>query len=130
MTGTTQGVMAGTTQGNEKVNLGFDMRSEIAKLAERIVEPVATKLSAQELEPVVGRICSIFEELNTTRASPDAGFEDMAVNIVEPIRSMLGEAEFSRIVDRLRGALAGFCQKSDWGPTHSFMRQDGGAPLR
>ena len=87
------------------------MRGEIAKLAERIVEPVATKLSTQELEPVLGRIRSTFEELDTKRATADADFEDTAVNIVEPIRPMLSEAEFSRIVDRLRGAMAAFCQK-------------------
>jgi hypothetical protein len=103
-------VMTSTTGGNEKVNSGFDMRSEIAKLAERIVEPVATKLSAQELEPVVGRIRDTFEDLNK-RAPADADFQDMAVNIVEPIRSMLSEAELGRIVDRLSGALAAFCQK-------------------
>jgi hypothetical protein len=103
--------MTRTTEGNEKVNSGFDMRSEIAKLAERIVEPIATKLSTQELEPVVGRIRSAFEEFNTRRATADADFEDMAVNIVEPIQPMLSEAEFGRIVDRLSGAMAAFCQK-------------------
>jgi len=104
-------VMTGATQGNEKVNSGFDMRSEIAKLAERIVEPVAAKLGAQELDPLVGRIRSIFEELNTQRASADADFEHMAVDIVEPLRSILSEADFGRIVDRLSGAMAAFCQK-------------------
>ena len=103
--------MTSTTGGNEKVNSGFDMRSEIAKLAERIVEPVATKLSTREVEPVMGRIRATFEELNTKGATADADFEDMAVNIVEPIRSMLSEAEFGRIVDRLSGAMAAFCQK-------------------
>ena len=108
--------MTGTPERSEVMNAGFNMQTEIAKLAERIVEPVAAKLTMQEPEHVVGRIRYAFEQLNTRRTTADADFENMAVNILEPVKSMLSEAEFTRTVDRLRGAMAGFCQ-SDWGRT-------------
>ena len=106
-------VVTNTREKSEGMNAGFDMKTEIKKLAERIVEPVANKISAQELHCVVGEICSAFEQLATKRTTPDTDFQSMAINIVKPVQPMLNEVEFARIVDRLRGAMAGFCQ-GDW----------------
>ena len=97
------------------MNLGFDMRGEIAKLAEHIVEPVAAKLALEELEPVAGRIRHAFERLITRDATVDGDFESTAVDILQPVQPKLSEAEFIRMVDRLRGAMVGFCQRNDWG---------------
>jgi hypothetical protein len=97
------------------MNSGFDMRSEIAKLADHIVEPVAAKLALEELEPVSGQIRHAFEQLITRDARADSDFEDTAVNILQPVQPKLSEAEFTRMVDRLRGAMVGFCQRNDWG---------------
>jgi hypothetical protein len=88
------GTVAGTVltaapQGNEKLSAGFDMQTELAKLAERIVEPVAAKLSMQELGNVVSQIKLAFEQLNTKRAGADTDFENMAVTILRPIQPML-----------------------------------------
>jgi hypothetical protein len=105
--------MAAAPQGNEKRNAGFDMQTELGKLAERIVEPVAAKLSTQELGNVVGQIRQAFEQLNTKRAEADTEFENMALTILSPIQTTLSEAEFTRMIDRLGGAMAGFCQ-TDW----------------
>lgn len=88
---------------------GFDMQAEIAKLAERIVEPVAAKLTGQDLEQVVGQIRDTFEQLNVKRTATDPSFESMAVNILEPVQSSLTDAERRRAVDRLSGAMAAFC---------------------
>src|SRR6266446_5437013 len=85
------------------MNSGFDMQNEIAKLAECVVEPVAAKLTTQELEPVVGQIRHAFEELNTTRTAAETDFENVAVNILQPVQPKLSAAEFMRMVDRLRG---------------------------
>jgi hypothetical protein len=71
------GTVAGTVltaapQGNEKLSAGFDMQTELAKLAERIVEPVAAKLSMQELGNVVSQIKLAFSTpsaLGLTRIS-------------------------------------------------------------
>jgi epoxide hydrolase len=41
-------------------------------------------------------------------------FEPCRRQHLEPVRLELSEAEFTRMVDRLRGAMAGFC-RSDWG---------------
>ena len=87
----------------------FDMKAEIAKLAEHIVEPVAAKLTTQELRPVVSQIRHAFEQLETERATADADFGNMAVTIMKPVQPMLSDAEFTRMVDRLGGAMAGFC---------------------
>jgi hypothetical protein len=87
---------------------GFDMQAEIAKLAERIIEPVAAKMTEQERERVVGQIRDAFEQLN--RAAPDSSFENMAVGILEPVQPNLTDAERRRGVDRLSGAMAAFCQ--------------------
>lgn len=107
-------VMTGKIERTEVMNSGFNMQAEIAKLAERIVEPAATRLSTQELEHIVSRIRNAFEQFNKTRTTSDTDFESIALNILEPVRSQLSKSEFVRIVDRLRGAMVGFCQ-SDWG---------------
>jgi hypothetical protein len=99
----------------EVMNSGFDMRSEIAKLAEHIVEPIAAKLALEELESVAGQIRRAFERLITRDAAADVDFESTARNILQPVQPKLNEAEFMRMVDRLRGAMVGFCQKNDWG---------------
>jgi hypothetical protein len=111
---------SGTSEGRKIVSVGFDMESEIAKLAGRILEPVAAKMAVQELEAAMGRIRHAFEELNIKRTAADTDFASMAVNILEPTRPLLNEAEFARAVDRLRGAMAGFCQSDrsqDTAPT-------------
>jgi hypothetical protein len=89
---------------------GFDMQAEIAKLAERIIEPVAAKLTAQEREQVVGQICDAFEQLSVNRGAPDASFEKTAAGILEPVQPSLTDSERRRGVDRLSGAMAAFCQ--------------------
>jgi hypothetical protein len=89
---------------------GFDMQAEIAKLAERIIEPVAARLTAPELEQVTGRIRDVFEQFNTSRAVPDAGFTAMAAGILDPVQASLTDAERKRAADRLGGAMAAFCQ--------------------
>lgn len=111
-------VIASKTEGTQLMTAGFNMQAEIAKLAARIVEPVALKLSMQELEHVVDHIGNAFERFNRTRTTSDTDFESIAVNILEPVRSGLSESEFVRIVDRLRGAMVGFCQ-GDWGQSAS-----------
>ncbi len=95
------------------------MQAEIAKLAERIVEPVAAKLAMQELEHVVERIRGAFEQFAKRRTTADADFENIAITILEPVQPRLSAAEFTRIVDRLRGAMVGFCQ-SDWGQSPAY----------
>jgi hypothetical protein len=102
--------MSGTPGGSKPVGGGFDMKSEIAKLAERILEPVTANLAVQELEAAIGRIRHAFEELNAKPITADTEFASMAVNILEPTRHLLNEAEFARALDRLRGAMVGFCQ--------------------
>ena len=88
---------------------GFDMQAEIAKLAERIIEPVAAKLTAQEREQVVARIRDAFEQL-AGRAAAGTNFENEAASIVEPVQPGFTDAERRRVVDRLSGAMAAFCQ--------------------
>jgi len=101
------------------VRAGFNMQVEIAKLAERIVEPVAVKLAMQELEYIVDRIRGAFEQFAKRRTTADTDFENIAINILESVQPRLSEAEFMRIVDRLRGAMVGFCQ-SDWGQSPAY----------
>jgi hypothetical protein len=96
------------SQGRKLMSSGFDMQAEIAKLAERIIEPVAAKLTAQQREQIVGQIRDAFEKLY--RTAPDASFENMAVGILEPVDPNLTDAERRRGVDRLSGAMAAFCQ--------------------
>ena len=112
-------VTAGTPEGRKVVRAGFNMQAEIAKLAERIVEPVAAKLAMQELEHVVERIRGAFEQFAKRRTTADTDFENIAINILEPVQPRLSAAEFTRIVDRLRGAMVGFCQ-SDWGQSPAY----------
>jgi hypothetical protein len=101
---------AGKPQGRKLMSSGFDMQAEIAKLAERIIEPVAAKLTAQERQQVVGQIRDAFEQFNLNRTTPDLSFENMAVRILEPVQPNLTDAERKRCVDRLSGAMAAFCQ--------------------
>jgi hypothetical protein len=112
-------VAGGTPEGRALVRAGFNMQAEIAKLAERIVEPVAAKLATQELEYVVDRIRGAFEQFAKRCTTADTDFENIAVNILEPVQPKLSEAEFRRIVDRLRGAMVGFCQ-GDWGQSPAY----------
>jgi hypothetical protein len=107
-------VLTSKTERTGVMSAGFNMQAEIAKLAGRIVEPVAAKLSMQALEHVVSQIRNAFERFDKTRTTSDTDFESIAANILEPVRSELSESEFARMVDRLRGAMVGFCQ-SDWG---------------
>jgi hypothetical protein len=97
-------------QGRKVMSSGFDMQAEIAKLAERIIEPVAVKFTGQDLEHVVGQIRDAFEQLNAKRTGAEPSFEDIAVNILTPVQSRLTDAERRRAVDRLSGAMAAFCQ--------------------
>lgn len=103
-------VITGTPEGRKKVSGGFDMRQEIVKLAGRIVEPVAARLATEELEDALGRIRHAFEDLYAKRTPAETDLTILAVTVLEPTRPMLKEAEFARAVDRLRGAMAGFCQ--------------------
>jgi hypothetical protein len=93
----------------------FDMKTEIANLSRRILEPVAAKVHGQELENTVGRIRCAFEELDIKRTPVDTDFEVTAMRILEPIQPTLTEADFTRVVDRLGGAMAGFCQSQSSG---------------
>ncbi len=103
-------VVAGTPSAARVANAGFDMKTEIARLAERIVEPVSGKIAAQDLQPVSDGIRNTFEQFIAKPATADTDFKATALTVLEPLQSMLGEAEFARVVDRLRGAMAGFCQ--------------------
>jgi hypothetical protein len=91
----------------------FDMKTEIGKLATRIVEPISAKVPAHDIEAVVARIRGAFAQLDAKRAAADEDFEAMAVTILEPVKAKLSEASFARIVDRLRGAMVGFCQRAE-----------------
>jgi hypothetical protein len=91
---------------------GFDMKTEIAKLSRRVLEPVAAKVHGQELDNTVDRIRCAFEELNIKHTPVDTDFEVMAMRILEPIQPTLTQVDFTRVVDRLGGAMAGFCQGS------------------
>jgi len=102
------------------------MKTEIKKLAERIVEPVVDKIAAQERQFIVDEICNSFEQLATKRTVPDTDFQSMAVEIVKPVQPMLSAVEFARIVDRLRGAMVGFCQ-GDWGKAQPKKAEQGEA---
>jgi hypothetical protein len=92
------------------MSTGFDMQAEIAKLAERIIEPAAAKLTVQEQEQVVGQISGAFEQFNSNRAAPDISFGNMAVSMLDPIQARLTDGERRRVIDRLSGAMAAFCQ--------------------
>jgi hypothetical protein len=70
-------------------------------------------VAQKELDTAVGQICHAFEQLNSTSAGAKVDFENMAVNILEPMRTTLSEANFARIVHRVRGAMVGFCQRDE-----------------
>ena len=52
------------------------MQAEFTKLAQRMVEPVAAKLTMQELEHVVGRIGHAFEQFNAMHTAGDTDFQN------------------------------------------------------
>jgi hypothetical protein len=104
------GVVVARVHEGRTLMTGFDMKTEIAKLSRRILEPVAAKLDSQDLDNTVDRIRCAFEEINITPTPVETDFEVTAINILGPIQPMLTEADFTRVVDRLRGAMAGFCQ--------------------
>jgi|SRR5215472_1537927 len=106
----TGAAMTGAVEGSKVMATGFDMKAEIAKLSGRIMEPVTGKLTAEDMDNVVGRIRDSFEQLNAKRAIAETDFEVMAVTVLEAIKPKLSNPEFARVVDRLRGAMAGFCQ--------------------
>src|SRR5258707_5048178 len=95
------------------MDAAFDMQTEVANLAERIVGPVAVQLAQKELDTAVDQIRHAFEQLNSKSAGASVDFDNMAVNILEPLRAKLSEVDFARIVDRLRGAMAGFRQRDE-----------------
>jgi hypothetical protein len=95
------------------MDAAFDMQTEIADLAARIIGPVAANLAPKELDTAVAHIRLAFGQLSTGGAPTNGDFEKMAVNILAPLRAKLCEADFTRIVDRLRGAMAGFCQRDE-----------------
>jgi hypothetical protein len=95
------------------MDAAFDLQTEVANLARRIVGPVAAKVAQKELDTAVGHIRHAFEQVNSKSVGPNVDFENMATNILEPMRAKLSEANFARIVDRLKGAMAGFCQRDE-----------------
>ena len=95
------------------MDAAFDLQTEETNLASRIVGPVAAEVAQKELDTAVNQICDAFEQLRSKSAGANVDFESMAVNILEPMRATLSEANFARIVDRLRGAMVGFCQRDE-----------------
>jgi len=89
---------------------GFDMHAEIAQLAERIIEPVAERLTARQLDELMAVTREVFEQLDAGSAVPEPGFGAVACGIIEPVRTNLSDSEYRRAVDRLTGAMAAFCQ--------------------
>jgi hypothetical protein len=89
------------------------MQAEMANLAERIVEPVTAKLAQKELDAAVDEIRHAFEQLRAASPAANVDFRNAATNILEPVRSKLCEGDFTRIANRLRGAMAGFCQRDE-----------------
>ena len=67
-------IMTGTAEPNHVMSSGFKVRSEITKLAQCVVEPVAAKLNMLEPEHVVGRIGRAFEQCTTQRTTADTDF--------------------------------------------------------
>jgi hypothetical protein len=94
------------------MDAAFDLQTELANLARRIVGPVAAKVAQKDLDTAVGHIRHAFEQLNTKSVGANVDFDSMATNILEPMRANLSEPDFARI-DRLRGAMAGFCQRDE-----------------
>lgn len=97
-------------EGSAAMNPGFDMKTEIARLSTRILEPVAAGLASQDLQPLIEQIRRAFEHLIATRATVGTDFSATALAILEPIRPKVSEIDFARVVDRLRGAMAEFCR--------------------
>jgi hypothetical protein len=95
------------------MNAAFDIQTEMTNLAERIVGPVAAKLDQQDLDAAIGQILNVLEQFSSEGPSADIDFGNIAVNILEPVRVKLSEVDFTRIVDRLRGAMVGFCQRDE-----------------
>jgi hypothetical protein len=100
-------------EGAEVMDAAFDLQTEVANLAERILGPVAVKLAQKELNAALGEIRNALEQLNSKSAGANVDFKNVALNILEPVRVKLSEADFARIVDRLRGAMVGFCQHNE-----------------
>src|SRR5215469_11537977 len=82
-------------EGSEVMKAAFNLQTEIANLAERIVGPVAAKLAQKELDTALGEIRHAFEQLSAKSAPANVDFENMAVNILEPVRARLSEADFA-----------------------------------
>ena len=95
------------------MDAAFNQQTEVANLARRIVGPVAAKVAQKELDTALGHIRHAFEQLYSKSAGANVDFENMAMNILEPMRANLSGADFARIVDRLRGAMVGFCQRDE-----------------
>lgn len=130
------GSYAARPRARKAMNQGFDMPAEIARLAERVIEPLAARLSAQELAQITGEIRDAFERLDVRRAAAGARFEagveerleghlqerledranaednfaKLAAAIVEPVEPRFSQAERCRMVDRLSGAMTAFAQ--------------------
>jgi hypothetical protein len=88
-------------EGAEVMDAAFDLQTEVANLAERILGPVAVKLAQKELNAALGEIRNALEQLNSKSAGANVDFKNVALNILEPVRVKLSEADFARIVDRL-----------------------------
>jgi hypothetical protein len=71
---------------------------------------VTAKLTVQEQEQIASRIRDAFEQFNSNRAAPDASFGNMAVSMLDPVQAGLTDVERRRMIDRLSGAMAAFCQ--------------------
>ncbi len=84
------------------MDAAFNLQTEVANLARRIVGPVAAKVAQKEFDTAVGHIRHAFEQLNCKGAGANVDFENMAVNILEPMRAKLSEANF--LITRSRGA--------------------------
>ncbi|MCL2429920.1 MAG: hypothetical protein FWD12_11870 [Alphaproteobacteria bacterium] len=109
-TGAAAATRAVTPGERKAMSSGFDMHAEIAQLAERIIEPVAGRLTAQQLQEVVAVTREVFEQLEAGSAVPEPGLGPVASGIIEPVRANLTETEYRRAVDRLAGAMTAFCQ--------------------
>ncbi len=103
-------VVTGAPSGSKVVSAGFDMKTEIAKLVDRILEPVGGKVATRDLQPVTEVMRNTFEQFISRPATADTDFKAVALSILGPIQPRLDEVDFARVVDRLRGAMVAFCQ--------------------
>jgi len=71
------------------------------------------KLAQNGFGTAVEHIRHAFEQLSTKRAAVDTDFGKNSAQYPLPARSQLSEADFARIVDRLGGAMAGFCHRDE-----------------